>query len=139
MPGVTTELGRLTFRTVYGGPDAGIAFAGPATRLRALTRDLRFAYDYDLFLHIGGEISTADGPSGVHAPRVSVAKRTVTAQIRVHRDDAAAAADPEALLRHTIHIAMEQLIHRTASKDRSVDEATELAKLDGLVATAGDL
>ncbi|MFS3128973.1 hypothetical protein ACLM5J_11275 [Nocardioides sp. Bht2] len=71
---MTTDAGRISFRTVYGGPDAGGAFVGDVARLKQRLKELSFGYDFDLLLHVGGEISSTEGESGLHAPRVSTAK-----------------------------------------------------------------
>lgn len=127
---MTTDAGRISFRTVYGGPDAGVAHAADVALLKRQLRELGFAYDVDLLLHLGGEISSAEGASGLYAPRVSVAKRTVTAQIRVRQQDLADAAEPSATLRRIISDALVELVGRVAGKDKSLDASAESAKLE---------
>lgn len=127
---MTTDAGRISFRTVYGGPDAGLAYVADVAQLKRQLGELSFDYDFDLFLHVGGEISSAEGPTGLHAPRVSVAKRTVTAQIRVRAEDLANASEPSVTLRRIIRDALVELVGRVAGKDKSVDASAELAKLE---------
>lgn len=121
--------GRLTFRTVYGGPDVARDYVEELTRLKQQLRELSFPYDFDMFLHIGGEVSSTDGQTGLHAPRVSVAKRSATAQIRMSADDTLAASDRRDFLRRTIHRAVQQMIQRVAAKDKSVDADVESDKI----------
>lgn len=127
--------GRLTFRTVYGGPDVARDYVEEMTRLKHELRELSFPYDFDMFLHIGGEVSSTDDPTGLHAPRVSVAKRSATAQIRMSADDILAASDRRDFLRRTIHGAVQQMIQRVAAKDKSVDADAESDKIAFLEAS----
>ncbi|CAM2991077.1 hypothetical protein RHDE110596_10880 [Prescottella defluvii] len=121
--------GRLTFRTVYGGPDIPGEWIAAVTRVKRRLGVLRFAYDLDVLLHVGGSISSTDGPPGLRHPRVSVAKRSMTAQIHIGRADVRTASDPDAFVRETITRAVRQMIERIAAKDRGVDAATEDSKL----------
>lgn len=121
--------GRLTFRTVYGGPDVALEYAEELTRLKIELRELSFPYDFDMFLHIGGDVSSTDGPTGLYAPRVSIAKRSATAQIRIGADDILTASDRRGFLRRTIHEAVRQMIERVAAKDKSVDVDVESGKI----------
>lgn len=130
----TTPPGRLSFRTVFGGTTLQEAYYGEPKRITRDLADAEFAYDIDLFLHIGGEVTPGDDTTGLRNPRVSVPKRVVTAQLLVTADDAAAAPDPARYLRELVHEAAAELIARVAAKDRAVDEQTELAKLGPLLA-----
>lgn len=121
--------GRLTFRTVYGGPDVPGEWIAAVTRMKRQLGEIGFAYDLDVLLHVGGSISSTDGPTGLRNPRVSVAKRSVTAQIHIGRVDVETAVDPDAFVRETISRAVGQLIERIAAKDGGVDAAAEEKKL----------
>lgn len=120
--------GRLTFRTVWGGPPRE-GLLEEAVRIKQRLRDEAFSYDLDLFLTVGGDITPGEGPSGLRTPRVSLARRRATGEIHVGRDEASAAPDPVEFLRHTIHAALFALLTRVAAKDAEVDVATELAKI----------
>lgn len=121
--------GRLTFRTVYGGPDVPGEWITAVARVKRRLSVLRFAYDLDVLLHVGGSVSSTDGETGLRNPRVSVAKRSVTAQIHIARADVETAVDPDAFVRETIAHAVRRVIERIAAKDRGVDAVTEEAKL----------
>lgn len=99
------------------------------TRVKRRLSVLRFAYDLDVLLHVGGSVSSTDGATGLRNPRVSVAKRSVTAQIHIARADVEAAVDPDAFVRETITRAVRRIIERIAAKDRGVDAVTEETKL----------
>lgn len=117
----------IVFRTVYGGPDPGLVEA--VTTIKREFRGIDLLYELDILLHVGGEVSSTTGPSGLHAPRVSVAKRRMTGQIRVNRHDVREAEDPDRFLRQTIHRAVREMIERIAAKDATVDAAAELRKI----------
>ncbi|XVA02239.1 hypothetical protein ACQ86I_23885 [Prescottella equi] len=99
---------------------------------------LHFSYDLDVLLHVGGSISSTDGPTGLRNPRVSVAKRSVTAQIHIGRADVETAEDPDAFVRETVARAVGELIERIAAKDSGVDAAAEESKLGILAGAEGD-
>ncbi|KQT98722.1 hypothetical protein ASG53_11810 [Sanguibacter sp. Leaf3] len=103
-------------------------------RIRRVLRDEPFSYDLDLVLMIGGDVTPGSGPSGLRSPRVSLARRTATAQVHVARDEANHAPDPVAFLRATVHESLVQLVARVAARDPEVDAATEREGLASLVA-----
>ncbi|MFF8818416.1 hypothetical protein ACF07D_10525 [Leucobacter sp. NPDC015123] len=125
----TTAPGRLSFRTVFGGTTLQEAYYGEPKRITRNLADAEFAYDIDLFLHIGGEVTPGDGATGLRNPRVSTAKRVATAQLIATADDAEAAPDASRYLRELVRRSAAELIARIAAKDRTVDEEAELAKL----------
>lgn len=129
---LSPQAGRLTFRTVFGGTTLKPDYYGEPKRITRDLADTVFAYDLDLFLHIGGEISAGDGVTGLKNPRVSLAKRSATGQLSLAAADAAQAEDPAAFLRHVVYDGAADLIKRIAKKDPTVDEAAELAKLSRL-------
>ena len=126
--------GRVILRTVYGGPTPQDGIIEEVARIRRVLRDEPFSYDLDLVLMIGGDVTPGSGPSGLRSPRVSLARRTATAQVQVTRDDANHAPDPVALLRVTVYEALVQLIARVAARDREVDATAEREGLSSLVA-----
>jgi hypothetical protein len=125
--------GRLTFRTVWGGPSPQAGFIEELGRIKHHLRTVGFSYSFDLFLMVGGEITPVPTPSGLRAPRVFLSRRTVTGEIRVGNDDVSAAADPVAFLRRTIHTAVDDLISRVAARDSAFDADAERAKIAFLV------
>lgn len=128
--------GRVILRTVYGGPTPQDGVIEEVARIRRVLRDVPFSYDLDLVLMIGGDVTPGSGPSGLRSPRVSLARRTATAQVHVTRDDALHAPDPVAFLRTTVHEALVQLVARVATRDPEVDSDAyaERARLAPLVA-----
>ncbi|PTR30341.1 hypothetical protein C8K36_102189 [Rhodococcus sp. OK519] len=121
----------IVFRTVYGGPNPAAVTA--ATVIKRELRNVDLSYELDIFLHVGGAISSIEGPSGLYAPRVSVAQRRMTAQIRINRADVLDAPDLSRFLRQTIHVALQQMIERIAARDKTVDADDEIRKLAFLV------
>lgn len=126
--------GRVTLRTVYGGPTPQDGIIEEVARIRRVLRDEPFSYDLDLVLMIGGDVTPGSGLSGLRSPRVSLARRTATAQVYVTRDDALHAPDPVVFLRATVHEALVQLVARVAARDPEVDAAAEREGLSSLVA-----
>ncbi|WP_157050777.1 hypothetical protein [Rhodococcus sp. RD6.2] len=120
-------MGAMVFRTVFGGPDPdGV---GATAAIKRSLRDIDFAYELDILLHVGGEISSTTDPTGLYAPRVSVAQRRMTAQIRVNRSDIRDASELSGFLRQAIFLALQQMIERIAAKDKTVDVDAEIRKI----------
>ena len=120
-------MGAIVFRTVFGGPDPEVVAA--TTAIKRSLRDIDFAYELDILLHVGGEISSTTDPTGLYAPRVSVPQRRMTAQIRVNRSDIRDASEPSGFLRQAIFLALQQMIERIAAKDKAVDVDAETRKI----------
>jgi hypothetical protein len=125
--------GRLTFRTVWGGPSPQAGLIEELAWIKRCVRTLEFAYQLDLFLTVGGEITLVPGPSGLRAPRVFLSRRTVTGEVRISDDDVRAASDPIAFFRQTIHLAIADLISRIAARDASFDADAERGKIAFLI------
>lgn len=49
--------GRLTFRTLWGGPSPEAGLIEELARIKQRVRTASFSYDFDLFLMIGGDIT----------------------------------------------------------------------------------
>lgn len=130
--GIVTQ-GRLTFRTVWGGPSPQAGFIEEVGRIKQHLRTVAFSYHFDLFLTVGGEITPVPGPSGLRNPRVSLSRRTVTGEIRISDDEVDAASDPVAFLRQTIHRAVTDLIGRVAARDSAFDADAEQQKIAFLI------
>lgn len=125
--------GRITFRTVWGGPSPQTGLIEELAWITRGLRAVRFSYHFDLFLTVGGEISPVSGPSGLRAPRVYLARRTVTGEVRVSKDEVSAAPEPRAFMRQTIHAAVADLLSRVAARDAAFDADTERTKIAFLV------
>lgn len=124
--------GRITFRTVWGGPSPQAGYIEELGRIKQRLRDVGFAYRFDLFLLFGGEITPVPGPSGLRTPRVFLSRRTVTGEIRISNDDVVV-ADPIAFLRQMIHTALIDLMTRIATRDPAFDADEERRKIAFLV------
>ncbi|PRA78819.1 hypothetical protein CQ045_17250 [Microbacterium sp. MYb66] len=131
--GDSMPTGRLTFRTVWGGPSPQAGFIEEVTRMKQHLRTVEFSYHLDLFLMVGGEITPVPGPSGLRTPRVFLSRRTATGEIRISNDDVSAAAAPIAFLRQTIHRAVADLMSRVAARDPAFDADAEQAKFAFLI------
>jgi hypothetical protein len=125
--------GRLTFRTVWGGPSPQAGFIEELARIKQRVRTVDFSYHFDLFLTVGGEITPVPSPSGLRTPRVFLPRRTVTGEIRISNDDVSAAPDPIAFLRQTIHAALADLMRRIAARDSVFDGDAERGKIAFLI------
>lgn len=128
--------GRITFRTVWGGPSPQAGYIEELAWIKRGLRTVGFSYHFDLFLMVGGDITQVPGPSGLRTPRVFLSRRTVTGEIRISKDDAEGAADPIAFLRQTIHTALADLMTRIATRDPAFDADEELRKVAFLVEEA---
>lgn len=128
--------GRITFRTVWGGPSPQAGYIEELERIKRGLRTVGFSYHFDLFLMVGGDITPAPGPSGLRTPRVFLSRRTVTGEIRISKDDVRVAADPIAFLRQTIHTALIDLMTRIATRDPAFDADEELRKVAFLIEEA---
>lgn len=125
--------GRLTFRTVWGGPSPQAGFIEEVAWMKQHLRTVEFSYQLDLFLTVGGEITPVPGPSGLRTPRVFLSRRTATGEIRISNDDVSAAADPVAFLQQTIHQAIADLMSRVDARDPAFDVDAERAKIAFLI------
>ncbi|MFJ6530939.1 hypothetical protein [Microbacterium sp. NPDC091662] len=125
--------GRLTFRTVWGGPSPQAGFIEELGRIKQHVRTVEFSYHFDLFLMVGGEITPVPAPSGLRTPRVFLSRRTVTGEIRISKDDVSAASDPVAFFRQTIHVSVADLIGRIAARDAAFDADAERRKIAFLI------
>jgi hypothetical protein len=129
--------GKVTFRTVWGGPSPQEGFLEELASIRHQMRAVSFSYDFDLFLTVGGEITPVPGPSGLRTPRVFLSRRTVTGEIRIIDDDVSGSPDPVAFLRQTIHRAVAELMDRIAARDDAVDAEAERRKIAFLIEADG--
>ena len=120
----------IAFRTVFGGPHAEVVEA--TRRITRQLSDVTLTYNLDIFLYLAGDISSTEKTTGLHAPRVSLAKQTMTAQIHIRRDDLKSADDLKGFLEETIYQALHEMITRIATKDASVDAGAETAKIDAV-------
>lgn len=75
---------RISFRTVFGGPALGPDYLAEIQRIRKILKPMRFGYEIDLLLRIGGDIVTITDATGLYNPRVSVAKHKVTGNILIN-------------------------------------------------------
>lgn len=128
--------GRITFRTVWGGPSPQAGYIEELARIKRGLRTVGFAYRFDLFLMFGGEVTPVPGPSGLGTPRVFLSRRTVTGEIRISNDDVVAATDPIVFLRQTIHTAITDLMTRIATRDAAFDAEGERRKVAFLIEDA---
>lgn len=125
--------GWLTFRTVWGGPSPQAGYIEELGRIKQCARVVEFAYHFDLFLTVGGEITPVPPPSGLRSPRVFPSRRTVTGEIRIGNAEVSAANDPIAFLRHTIHTTIDDLISRIAARDTDFDAGAGRGKIAFLI------
>ena len=121
--------GRLTFRTVWGGPSPQAGFIEELARIKQHLRKVEFSYHLDFFLTVGGEITPVPSPSGLRTPRVFLSRRTATGEIRISNDDVSTASAPIAFLRQTIHKAVAELMSRIAARDSAFDADAERGKI----------
>ncbi|MCE4266562.1 hypothetical protein CJ178_06505 [Rhodococcus sp. ACPA4] len=127
---------RLRFRSVFGGPSIPLTYFEELSRIKWQLRNVEFQYDFDLFVIVGGDITTVTDPTGVRSPRVFLARRTITAQIQMNSADVLGDSDPRGFLRQTIHAAVTELIARIAARDADFDVDVERQKVAFLVGEA---
>ena len=128
----SSDAGRLSFRTVFGGPAIPGEVITELKLLQGELRDLEWGYDYDLFVTVGGDLTVVSEPTGLHRPRVRLAARTVSGELRYNSEEILRAQDPAPLLRRGLLDALEALVARVAARDRAFDADTELARLAAL-------
>lgn len=78
------KVDRISFRTVFGGPALGGHYFAELQRIQEILKPMRFGYEIDLLLRIGGDIVTITDATGLYNPRVSVAKHKVTGNILIN-------------------------------------------------------
>ncbi|MEV6705721.1 hypothetical protein [Micromonospora wenchangensis] len=101
-------------------------------RLQTELRGLEWGYDYDLFVTVGGDLTVVSEPTGLHRPRVRLATRTVSGELRYNSADVLRAGQPAALLRGGLLDALEKLVARVAARDVEFDVDTERARIASL-------
>lgn len=120
---------RISFRTVFGGPALGGHYFAELQRIQEILQPMRFGYEIDLLLRIGGDIVTITDATGLYNPRVSVAKHKVTGNILINGEQALASATPAKLLRTTIHGAVCDIFDRISARDKEFDADAAKKKL----------
>ncbi|WP_194820867.1 hypothetical protein [Micromonospora sp. S-DT3-3-22] len=124
--------GRLSFRTVFGGPGIPGEVITELKRLQTELHGLEWGYDYDLFVTVGGDLTVVSEPTGLQRPRLRLATRTVSGELRYNSEDVLRAGQPAALLRSGLLDALEKLVTRVAARDVEFDVDTERARLASL-------
>ncbi|MGW4399848.1 hypothetical protein ACWEHA_31555 [Amycolatopsis nivea] len=120
--------GSLSFRTVYGGPAVPLDVISELTRLKARLRPLAWQFGFDLFVTVGGDLTVVTEPTGLHRPRVLLAKRVASGELRFNSDDVLRTTDPAALLRPAVHDALDHLVTRVAQRVPGFDAESERAR-----------
>lgn len=128
----TPTVGRVSFRTVFGGPGVPGEVITELKRLQTELRGLEWGYEYDLFVMVGGDLTVVSEPTGLHRPRVRLAARTVSGEIRYNSAEVLRGEEPAVLLRRGLLDALEQLVARVAARDIEFDADTERARLASL-------
>ena len=124
--------GRLSFRTVYGGPGIPGDVITELKRLQMEFRELPWGYDYDLFVTVGGDLTVVSEDTGLHRPRVRLAARTVSGELRYNSEEISRTEDPATLLRRGLLDALNELVTRVAARDPDFDADTERERLASL-------
>ncbi len=119
--------GRLSFRTVYGGPGIPGDTITELKRLQIALRDLEWGYDYDLFVTVGGDLTVISEPTGLHRPRVRLAARTASGELRFNSDEVLRGNDPATMLRSGVIEALGMLVDRVAARDPEFDAEADRA------------
>ncbi|MFB9926973.1 hypothetical protein ACFORO_19260 [Amycolatopsis halotolerans] len=130
--------GRLSFRTVYGGPAIPLDVISELTRIRAALGRLEWQFDFDLFVTVGGDLTVVTEPTGLRRPRVMLAKRTVSGELRFNSEEVLRTTDPAALLRPAVRAALDELVTRVAARVPDFDAESERARFAFLRDTASD-
>lgn len=112
---------RISFRSVFGGPALGGHYFAELQRIQEILQPMRFGYEIDLLLRIGGDIVSITDATGLYNPRVSVAKHKMTGNILINGEQALASATPAKLLRTTIHGAVCDIFDRIAARGKEFD------------------
>lgn len=117
--------GRLSFRTVYGGPGIPGEMIFELTRIQTELRRRQWRFGFDLFVTVGGDLTVVTEPTGLRRPRVMLGKRVASGELRVNSEEVLRAKDPGALLRPAVHAALDELVERVAARDPAFDAEAE--------------
>ena len=126
-------MGRLTFRTIFGGPSMPNAYRTELDRIKASVARTELQYDLDLSLTIGSDMVPVTHPTGLRSPRINAGKRIVTGAIFVNDADTKARTDHAEFLKSVVSDAVDEILKRIAKKDPDFDPAEERAKLSYLI------
>ncbi len=122
-------MGRLSFRTIFGGPSMPNTYRTELERIKAAVAGTELQYDLDLSLTIGSDMVAVTHPTGLRNPRINLQTRTVTGAIFVNETDTKAKTDHSTFLRSVIAEAVSDILKKLDKKDASFDLAAERSKL----------
>ncbi|UKD56898.1 hypothetical protein L3Q65_09305 [Amycolatopsis sp. FU40] len=128
--------GSLSFRAVYGDPAIPTAVISELARLKAGLRPLDWQFGYDLFVTVGGDLTVVTEPTALLRPRVMLAERRASGELRLNSDDVLRTTDPAALLRPAVHDALGELVTRVARRVPGFDAESERARFAFLRSSA---
>lgn len=122
-------MGKLTFRTIFGGPGMPQAYDDTLDEIEASLKERNFHFDLDFGLTIGGDMITVTHPTGLRNPRIHTDRDLIRGTIFLNNDDIDKQSDHAAFLRHTIHGACLDVFDRMEKKKVAFDKDSEIEKL----------
>lgn len=124
-----SEINRLTFRTVFGGPSMPNAYRIELDKIKAAVKGVEFQFDLDLRLTIGSDMVRVTHPTGLRSPRVKLATKTVTGTIFINEADTKATKNHAKFFKRVIAEALEDIFKRIKKKAPDFDIEAERAKV----------
>jgi len=128
-------MGKLTFRTIFGGPEMPNEFRLELDAIESKLKAVDFEYTLDLCLTVGADMITVTHPTGLRSPRINSAKQRVTGTIFINNKDTFRPKDNAAFFREVIYDAVSQIFDRMEvkkvqfSKSKSLDKIAFLKKI----------
>jgi hypothetical protein len=129
-------MGKLTFRTIFGGPGMPQGYRTQLDQIERRLKTCEFPYDLDLTLTIAGDMITVTHPTGLRTPRVKADQKRVTGSIFISSTDVKQQAHPEQFLSKVIHEAVIEILDRMA-KTLDFDKDSERQKVQFLLDVDG--
>jgi len=122
-------MSKLTFRTVFGGPEMPTDFRVELDEIKSVFSKLSFEFELDLCLTIGADMIHVTHPTGLRSPRIQATKKRVTGYIWINDKDTLRPKNHRAFLRQVIHAAVSEIFTRMEAKKIIFSKSDELKKI----------
>ena len=122
-------MGKLSFRTIFGGPEMPIEFSQELFSIKNNLKMVDFEYTLDLSLTIGADMVTVTYPTGLRSPRISISTQRVTGSIFINNADTMRPKDHSVFFREVIHDSVSEIFDRMEKKRIEFSKAAHLDKI----------
>ncbi len=126
-------MNRLTFRTMFGGPDTPNIYREELRSIKRGLEKVTFVYEIDFSLTFGGQFIKVTKPLGLDSPRIWTNKEKVTGTIFIPKADTTKQSDHAQFLRKIIYESLITVFKKMEKKKIISDAESEIKKVSFLV------